>query len=289
MLRRARQAEPGRAGSHQLAARRRDRTARRESPWIPDERDQRAVEGQRCRHFGKPDAASRSGRPGTSRCALPEPAPRGPFRLERPPAGDGSAQEDRCECRGPPARRGAGGPTPVLSQAPRSPWLRLAPAERWRAAISSRTIPRARMTASHARCRHLAVVRRALDARRNIRSSVRRKRRGVRQRLALGKRANREPQVLPTEGFGARGGLEGLARGSGVSRQLGAAAQRDGNVRMLGTQPLLLNRQCTGEQRPGVIVVAGSQVEARKIHQTPSPPSGGPHRATSPRCSAARS
>ena len=54
---------------------------------------------------------------------------------------------------------------------------------------------------------------------------------------------------------------------SSVSRELGAAAQCDSDVRMLGPQPLQLNRQCAVEQGPGVSVVAGSQVEAGEIHQ----------------------
>ena len=44
-------------------------------------------------------------------------------------------------------------------QTPPSPLASSALAERWRAATSSRTIPRARMTASHAAVDHLAVAR----------------------------------------------------------------------------------------------------------------------------------
>ena len=96
-------------------------------------------------------------------------------------------------------------------------------AERWRAAISSRTIPRARMTASHAASAiWLSPAR--VEARLNIRSSADGERRGICQRLALGKCANGEPQVLPTERFRTRCHRERLDRRSSVGSELGEAA-----------------------------------------------------------------
>ena len=63
--------------------------------------------------------------------------------------------------------------------------------------------------------------------------------------------------MLPTERLCTRGGLERLGRRSSAGSELGAAAQRDGDVGVIGAQTLLLNGESPLQQRPGLSVAAG--------------------------------
>ena len=73
--------------------------------------------------------------------------------------------------------------------------------------------------------------------------------------------------MLPDQRLRACRGCECFDGVSSVRHQLGTAAQRNGDVRMLGTKSFLLDGQSTGQQRRRFVVIACSHIQASEIHQ----------------------